>query len=151
MAASTYNVVIISYTAPPLLDEYAAAGAITPGMLVELTSAGKVQAHSDDAPAMAHAATFADLDPYQPSDSSTEPLDTAYAADDLVRVYHAKPGDKINALLEVGANVAIGALLESNGAGALQARTTGHPVARALQAVDNSGGSASARIKVEVL
>lgn len=151
MAASEYNVVLISYRAePPRRLEGEAGGALTPGMLVLRNSDGEYVAHNDDAPAAPHAALFADINPFGDVDAANSPIDTAYAEGDWLRVIHAQPGDVINALIETGADVAIGAALESNGAGALQAATTGHPVATALEAVDNDSGG-NVRIKVEVI
>jgi hypothetical protein len=78
-------------------------------------------------------------------------IDTNYASGDRVAYWDCKPGDQVYALLEASANVAAGVLLESNGAGALQALSSGAPVARTLEAVNNSGGGTPVRIRVEVL
>lgn len=78
-------------------------------------------------------------------------IDTAYAvAGEAVPYVIPLPGDHLYMFLETGNNVAAGALLESNGAGALQAASTGATPFRALEAVNNTSGS-NVRIRVEVL
>jgi len=136
------SVILKSYSNIRL--EYDAVAAITPGMLVELTSAGKVQAHST---AGGNAQTmFAFEDELQ-----GKGINDAYAADDKVQVWHARPGDEVNAILPDGQNISIGDLLESAGDGMLQAHSPAsegaeYPegvVAVALEAVDLSDSSAA--------
>lgn len=125
------------------LDNYD-AGAIKPGHLVEITSAGEVQLHATAAGQASP--RFAVELPARMGQG----IDTAYDQDgETVLTAYCRPGDHVYAFLENGANVAIGALLESGGAGALQAGTTA-PICRALEAVNNTSG-AQARIKVEVI
>jgi len=99
-----------------IINEYDAASAITPGMLIELTSAGKVQAHAnagqDAAP------LFALEDELQGRD-----IDDAYSADDKVQCWSPVPGEEVLAILEDGENVAIGDFLESAGNGNVQKYT----------------------------
>jgi len=135
-------------------QEAIAAGAITPGMLIERTSADKFQAHSSAGQPAAR--LFAIEDELQGNTISD-----AYSAADRVQAEVCDPGDMVYALLAAGENVAIGAKLESDGAGALQAYAAGsageveYPaslVAIAREAVDNSASGATAtRIKVEIL
>lgn len=94
-------------------NEFAAAAAITPGMLIELTSAGTVQAHSNAGQNAIK--MFATEDALQGNS-----VDDAYAAADLVQCWCPVPGDQVSAILADGENVAIGDFLESNGAGKLQ-------------------------------
>ena len=122
--------------------ERPAGGAITPGHLIELNASGQVVVHATAAAEFAQKA-FALEDQAQ-----GRGVDDAYAANDLVVYQVFQPGDEVYAWLENAANVAIGAALQSNGAGELEARTTGEVVAYALEAVNASGGAA--RIKVEV-
>ncbi|MCW5678449.1 MAG: hypothetical protein KIT65_10945 [Xanthobacteraceae bacterium] len=141
----------------PRHEEAPAANAnITPGMLLAKTSTGAVRPHNVAGGPSRLVAREADLvggsidDVYE------------YATADRVLFYHAQPGDHFYMLLEAGANVAIGAHLESNGAGALQAVTApsetegvvstfgGTPIFRALEAVNNGGGD-PVRIKVEAI
>jgi len=96
-----------------VFEEIAAAGAITPGMLVELTSAGAVVAHNsagDNALPM-----FAKEDEYQ-----GKGVNDAYASGDKCHVWVPGRGDQVYAILADGQNVAIGDFLESNGEGFLQ-------------------------------
>ena len=78
-------------------------------------------------------------------------IDTAYTvAGEAVAYVIPQSGDQLYMFLETGANVAAGARLESNGAGALQAEGTTGGLFRALEALNNSSGS-NQRIRVEVL
>jgi len=96
-----------------VIEEYDAVAAITPGMLLELTSAGKVQAHST---AGGNAPRMIALE----DELQGQGVNDAYAADDKVQCWIPYPGDQVYAILADGENVAIGDLLESNGAGMLQ-------------------------------
>lgn len=128
--------------------EALAGGAITPGMLVERTSAASdtVQAHSDaGGGGNAHFAFEYDL--------TGRGIDDAYAAGDQVVFRTYAPGSGVYALVAAGA-VAItkGALLASAGNGTLAAAGVGDVViAQAREAVDNSASAESARIRVEIV
>ena len=130
----------------PISGEAPAAGAtIKPGMLIERTSADKVQPHSSAGQAIV-APIFA-----RENEVIGGGIDDLYATNDNVLFYHARRGDWFYAWLANGENVAIGERLQSNGAGALvSVLTDGDAVCQALQAVNNTSG-AIARIKVEVL
>jgi len=140
----------------PIGREAAAGGTITPGMFVLLNSAGAVVAHS------AAGAQGCNLVARE-MELVGNTIDDDYENGDRVLYWACKPGDRIYALLADGEDVAAGALLESDGAGALQAVTAaaqdgegvvtfpGHACARALEAVDNAEGGAVARIKVEIV
>lgn len=97
-----------------VMEEYTAVAAITPGMLVELTSAGQVQAHSSAGqnvlPPM-----FACEDELQGNG-----IRTNYAATDKVQVWVPGKGDIALGILADGENVAVGDPLESNGDGKLK-------------------------------
>ena len=127
----------------PAAYEAEAAGAITPGMLLLLNSSGKVIAHNGAAAVNVPALFARELE------FAGGSLEEDYASGDLVPYWHCRPGDMVYALLEMGANVAVGALLESNGAGALQAVTAGIAVVQAMEAVDAT--AAIKRIKVRVI
>lgn len=126
-------------------------GAITPGMLVEITTSNTIQPHSTSA-GEARPVRFADTGLNIDPDSKTMGgIDDDYDTDTMVvKVMVPNPGAVINALIPVGANIANQALLESNGDGTLKAGTT-KPIARATEAVNNSAGTTVARIEVEVL
>ena len=95
-------------------EELAAAAVITPGFLVEITSAGTVQAHST-AGGNAAPAKFAIEDSIQGNDITDN-----YAATNKVQVWTPQKGDWVYAILSDGENVSIGTELESAGDGALQ-------------------------------
>jgi hypothetical protein len=126
-----------------IYNEYDAASAITPGELLEVTSAGKVQAHSSGGGAAIK--MFAVEDELQGKD-----IDEDYAADDPLQVWFPTPGDEVNAILADGQNVDIGDFLVSNGDGTLKAygseTAPNAIVAQALEALDlsdSSGGESS--------
>lgn len=125
--------------------ERVAAGTIVPGMLIEVTNADKVVAHATaKGPHISAFAVENDLEGKEISDS--------YATNDFVQAEIYRRGDEVLAFIEAGhAAVAIGAYLESAGDGSLQAYSDGVIVAQALEAVDNSGGGAMARIKVRIV
>ncbi len=104
-------------------------------------------------------------DPYAEPSSSTAAIDTDYALGYTARYVIAQRGDQIYAWLADGENVAKGAALISDGAGALKAGGSqavdeggsatytvysGSVVAFADEDLNNSAGGARARIKVRV-
>lgn len=133
-------------------EEALAGGAITPGMLVELNSAGKVIAHNSEG--AVHERMFAEEDALQ-----GRTIATAYALNELVQLWLAQPGDEVNAWLKAGENVAKGAILISAGDGTFiasgseaSATTVQQYSAVAQEAVDLSGsGAVNTRIRVRVL
>jgi hypothetical protein len=118
-----------------------ATEAITPGHLVEMTSTG-YRKHATGGGATTPAFAL-DAPEYNKGYADD------YAADDLVWVGIGAPGTSFWAWLDSGENVARGAALESAGNGNLQAHTSGTNLAKALEAVNASSGSA--RIRVEVI
>ena len=96
-------------------DELPAESAITPGMLIELTSSNTYQPHSTaDGTA---AKRFAKEDSLQGGS-----IDDAYAADAPVQALACVQGEWILAILADGEDIAIGDKLVSNGDGALKER-----------------------------
>ena len=138
-----------------VFEEYTAtAVAITPGMLIEVTSAGTVQAHSSQG-AFA-IPMFAGEDELQGNG-----IDTAFAVSAKIpECWIAGRGDIVNALLADGETAVIGSLLVSDGAGRLKVATDDtslyleeHVIGIALEAVDMSGSAGvdpSARIEVRI-
>jgi hypothetical protein len=134
----------------------ATAVAIRPGMLLELTSTGLVQAHSGAA---------ADVLPMFALEDELQGrgIDTNYGVSTKVQVWIPRRGDIVNALLADGETAAIGSYLESNGAGALQVYSADEPsdtqypanlVGQAIEAVDLSDSAnltALGRIQVRIL
>lgn len=134
-----------------IIDERTAAATITPGMLVELTTAGKVQAHSSAG--QNAVPMFALEDALQGNEISDN-----YSSDDPVQCWVPQRGEEVYAILADGNNVSIGDFLESDGNGFLQKYTadtenwsgaesgsitiySNQIVAQALEAVDTSGSS----------
>lgn len=132
-------------------DEAVAAAAITPGDLIELTSADTVQVHSTEG-GRANL-TFAEIDALQGKVKTD-----AYSSDDLVSINIENEGNECQAFLKVGENVNIGDLLISAGDGTLIANgsessgiTVIQVVAMAREAKDLSGsGAVDTLIRVQV-
>lgn len=140
-------------------DEADAAAALTPGNVLEYDAAGDVQRHSTATGPWNR--LFADL----AIDPDKDKVDD-YVAGERVRAFYAGAGMVVDALLAAGENAAVGDLLASDGAGALQVYTgqavdeggtatytvyeDSVIVGEAVEAVDNSGGADPVRIQVRV-
>lgn len=131
----------------------ATAVAITPGALLELTSAGLVQAHSTAGGSVLP--MFALEDEFQ-----GKGIDDNYAVSVKVQVWIPGRGDQVYALLENGENIAIGDFLTSAGDGKLKKLATESDdtaveaiVGVAVEAVDDSGSSVNdtGRIIVRII
>lgn len=123
---------------------------ITPGMLIHVATGGGdkplVEPH-DTAAAVPSPIMVATELPQRFGSGIDDPYNVV---NEVVEYYIPLPGEHLYMFLEAAGNVAAGALLESNGAGALQA-DTGGAIFKALEAVNNSAGGSPARIRVEVL
>lgn len=122
---------------------------VTPGMLIEADSGGdkpRVIPHSVAAELPAPIMVAVEM-PERFGSGIDDPYDVT---DETVLYYIPERGDHLYMFLEAAGNVAANDILESNGAGALQAASTGTGF-RALEAVNNSAGAEAARIRVEVL
>lgn len=124
------------------VNDVAAGGAITPGMLLLRYAGPLYKAH--DA-ASIEAVPVVALNPSM----LNKGIDDAYASGDLVEAAVGEKGATFYMLIPSGQNIAAGAMLESNGDGKLKAGTT-HPLFSALEAVNNAAGPGDARIRVEV-
>jgi hypothetical protein len=136
-----------------VIEEYVAAGAITPGHLVKFNSNGKVEFHdgeNENAIPM-----FALEDELQ-----GKTIDQAYAQDDPVQVWVAQRGEHVNALLAASEEVVAGDFLCSAGDGTLKKHVEDTDsggvevhglqiVAQALEAVTTT--ASTARIKVRIV
>lgn len=110
----------------PIVDEQnTASEAFLPGHLIE-KNAGQWRKH---ATATGRAAAVFALE----RDELGKGIDVPYAANDRVKAGYFKPGERVNAILGSGEDVAEDDLLESDGAGRLTAGTT-NPIARAAAA-----------------
>ncbi|MDD5720552.1 MAG: hypothetical protein PHQ53_12790 [Candidatus Krumholzibacteria bacterium] len=134
--------------------EALAVAAITPGHLIERTSADKFQVHSTASGNAQRA--FAVENPNQYDND----IDHAYAADETVTAVWCQSGMEIYALVPAAAPaIVIGDIVGSNGDGCLKKIaaadqdanvTVESIVGYSLEAVDNSAGGAVARLKIEV-
>jgi hypothetical protein len=132
--------------------ENLAAATITPGNLIELTSANTVQKHSTEGGYAE--AFFAEEDALQGNTISDN-----YSAGDRVMGYLANKSDNIYAFIQAGQTIVIGDKLISGGDDTLikngnegTGTTVYEIVAVALEAVDLSAtGAVATRIPVRVL
>ena len=93
-----------------IFEEFEAAAAITPGMLVKQTSATEVAVHStEDGNAIP---MFAIEDELQGKEKTE-----AYAHEDRVQVWIPQRGDIVNAIAEDGEDIAVGDFVTSAGNG----------------------------------
>lgn len=89
--------------------------------------------------------------PYiDPGIVTTKAIDTDWSVGESARYIIPQRGDIVYAFLAAGQNVAKGASLQGDGAGALQALAAGTVKGYAAEAVDNSGGGTRIRIKLIV-
>lgn len=124
-------------------EEFVAAAAISPGHLVEVTSAGKVQKHSTASGNVAPVMVALE-DSMQGNDVAD-----AYALNDVVQCAVLRPGDRVQMILKDGQNVAIGDKLESAGDGTVQKHVVDSTgvyyyksiIGIAMAAVDMSGSA----------
>lgn len=131
-------------------DDGEAAGAITPGHLIEQAdvsgSERTYQVHSTaGGTAVARFALMG---------LGGKGIDDDYADGEGIRHKTFLPGDEAYALLAAGVNAAAGDFLESEGdgtLGALEGTAPDAAVAVATESVDNSGGANAVRIVVEVI
>jgi hypothetical protein len=143
-------------------EEYKAASAVTPGMLLELNGSSKVQAHSSAGQNILPMVAYED-------ELQGKTIDEDYAADDPVQCWVPTRGDKAYLILADGQNITQGDFLESDGNGYVQKHEAdsagvveyGHPIVGvALEDLDLSGSSGeessgplgyNKRIKVQIL
>lgn len=136
-------------------EELAAAGVITPGMLVELKSETTVGFHAVAAGTVLP--MFAVEDELQGGD-----IDDDFAAADKVSVWVPGRGDIVNAILEDGENVIAGDFVESAGNGKLKKHdvlSTGdyvpnQIVGQVIKPVDMSGSSGAdpnGRVEIRIV
>lgn len=96
-----------------IFEEYEANAALSPGMLVEVMSTGKLRKHATEGGNAVP--IFALEDKLQ-----GKGITNAYVAGDKVQCWIPQTGDQVYAQVEDEQNIAIGDFLESNGAGYLQ-------------------------------
>jgi hypothetical protein len=125
-------------------DEGRAGGVIKPGHLIKLNGDNEVVVHATAGQKVMPAFAWEDA-------LQGKTVDDAYADGDLVNFGICNPGDEVLAILKDEQNVDEGALLESAGTGALQAVTTGTPIAEAREAVNLTGAAGDGFCKVRIL
>lgn len=108
-----YKTILIKGHPEPVLEEYTATAALSPGHVLEIISTGKVQKHGT---AGGKCYALIALENSQQGKVITD----AYAAGDQVYCFWARTGDSFLGLLLNGENVAIGDYLESAGDGTLR-------------------------------
>lgn len=124
-------------------EDAAAAEAITPGMLVTLNGSGLLIKH---ATASAQTPRNFALE----RDEMGKDIDQPYAIGDMVKVGMFSQGERVNAFIASGQNIALGALMESAGNGTLKAGSTA-PLGRALESINNTAGPGNSRLRVEII
>ena len=145
------SVIVLKGRIDDRYEEGRAAGAIRPGDLIKLGSAGTWTANATAAmtpitePGLAIATEDAQV-------LQGKGIDDNYASGDLISIHLPQQGHETQAWLKDGENVAVGALLETATGGGLQATTTGKAIAMALEALNLVGGAAAdGRIRVRWL
>lgn len=96
-----------------IIEEYVAASAITPGELIEVTSANTVQAHSSAGQNILQMVALED-------ELQGKSITDDYAAADPVQCWVTQRGEIAYLILNDGENVVIGDFLESAGNGNVQ-------------------------------
>src|SRR5258705_7427713 len=125
--------------------EKPAAGAITPGSLVVLSSADKFAINTV---AAANVARIFALE----NELFGKGIDDNYAANDLVQAEQFDPGDWVLAYVAAAAAaIIIVDQLVADAAGGLRKLASGGPPAVAMDAIYNSGGRNLARIPVAIM
>src|SRR5690606_21102131 len=122
---------------PFVAVELPAAATIQPGMLLEETSAGKLQPHSTQA-------GFAEVIVAQEAALQGRTKDDAYSADEPVNAYIYQRGVLGLALLKAGTNYTRGLKLQSAGDGTLEGvgGTEKQVIAQVVEPIDLSASAA---------
>jgi hypothetical protein len=130
----------------PLYNEAAATEAITPGMLVDRASATTVEANDVTGDGNKRVEVAVENDIFGGG------IDDAYAAGDTVISQILRSGCEFMGLVAAGAAaITYDAYVTTAAGGYLAVGTQANAVAKARQALDNSGGGTPARLRVVVL
>lgn len=139
-----------------VVEEMVAVGVITPGMFLEETSAGLVQAHSGAGANLIQMVATED-------EMQGKSISDDYAVGYPVQVWIPGRGDQVFAILEDGETIVIGDFLESAGNGKVQKHVddlaaadnkTNQIIGVAIEAVDmsdSSGADPSPRIAIRII
>lgn len=136
----------------PVVHEIEAAGAITPGHLLQMDSAGKVVVHANAGDNLYKMVALE-------RDELGKEITSAYVSGDVVKVGCWRAGDRGYLLVAAAAPAIVkGDMLEAAGDGtvrkvvadaAIDQTERDSTVGFALEAVDNSGGGSAVRIRVQ--
>jgi hypothetical protein len=159
MSDTNPKTILLSPVEVPITREAKVAGAnIRPGMLVERTAAGHTLHENGARRPHSTAGGPAQLSFAVEYDITGRTIDDEYVNNDNMIEAACRHGDQVYALLAIGQNVTVtggpGSYLSSAGNGALRValgESDDHIVAQAKELVNNSAGSAMARIKVEIM
>lgn len=83
-------------------------------------------------------------------DEAGRDIDEAYEVDSVVKIGSFHAGQRVNAIIASGQNIAEGAALESAGDGTLRVLASGTRIGYAMEAVNNSAGPSYARLATEI-
>lgn len=129
---------------PVIINDLACSEAITPGMLVEqFNSAGTIRFRKSTRTGLKNSAVALDM-PMQ-----NLGIDTASAANDLIEVVQARPGDTLYMFVASGATIVAGNRLTDAGNGYLKAVGSDTPCFEALENV--TATVTPTRIRVEAV
>jgi hypothetical protein len=133
--------------------EAPAAATITPGMLVDYNSSGNFVPHATAGGKIPGIiAVEGVIGPTVGSLTGGSGIDDSYVSGDYVQAEQLYPGCDVYGLVAAAAAAIVrGDKLESAGNGTVRKFTTGIVCGEALEAVDNSGGGAAARLKWAVI
>lgn len=129
----------------PILKEAQASTAIMPGQLLSLTAEGHVAVQSTQGENCRRA--FAHEDDLQ-GKTYLQP----YAIGDRVRYAVYKSGEELQTTVKAGASAIVtGEALQADGSGGVEKHADGAIIGFALESIDNSSGTDSTNLIMEVL
>lgn len=130
----------------PIQSEGTAVAELSPGHIVELSGAE----NGVDVQSTAGKATLLRI--ATANIFVGKSIEDAYAEGEIVYFCALRPGDEAQARLAAGtASISRGDQLQLSDDGTLAPLSSGTPVAEAIEAVDNSGGTAEAFINIQAI
>jgi len=163
MAKTNPSTIVLKTVGTPHYEEFPLApldacgnGAITPGMITELTS-GEVRPHSTQAGDVAPLMVAVEGQNEDSVSITLGDIDVQYDDDNCaVKNWFPKSGDVFYGLLGAGQSVAQDGFLQSASDGYLMAYNSTTPtprrkVGQAIAAVNNAAGTSAVRVKVRVV
>ena len=153
MASSVYHSIVVQASEEMVYKEALAGATITPGQLLAWSTGALIPHGTANG---VKGVPMVAVETLTPNADTTAQVSVTYPSGDTVYYVTPRAGDVLYMFLKNGENVAVGATLASDGAGALQAITVSTlslenaVVAVAAQALNNSTGAA-ARILAEIV